>query len=258
MEKETVTIKIGGKAASEEAAFDALAAEMAGFKGKYSFILVHGGGDEVTKIAKLFGIEPVFKDGIRITSAKEMEIVDMVLAGRLNKYLVRRFNRTGRAVGLSGSDGAIFTGTCLEDGLSTGSRTGRITTVDTHLLHLLVSADYVPIIASTSMDEHGDALNINADEAAFAIASEIPAGCLVFISDIPGILKEGKIIAAINEKNIQAAIQSGIISGGMIPKVRSSVNALKKGVTSVIIGQYQKSGDLAKLLAGRGGSRITL
>ena len=248
-----ILIKIGGRAASDEKALSALASEMAAMQNDYSFFFVHGGGAEVTKISSVFGLEAVFENGIRKTTAEEMDVVDMVLGGKMNKYIVRLFASAGlKAVGISGADGKIFTGKAVSE----NSRTGKVTDTDPQLLEVLSGSGFLPVISSVSMDEDGTALNINADEAALAAAESIPVDSLVFISDIPGILKNEEVIQSLTPAEAKQETDAGVISGGMIPKVESSVEALRKGVQSVIIGGYNNSGDLAKLLDGQLGTRI--
>ena len=255
MKKETVLIKIGGRAAAAESSLKDLVREMVGLKNAYDFILVHGGGAEVSRITKIFGIEPVFKDGIRMTSVPEMEIVDMVLAGKMNKSLVRMFVSLGmKAVGLSGSDGEFFTGSSIDP--SAGSRTGRVERVNPEAALLLLRAGYLPVVASTSMDRAGGGLNINADEAALEIAQAIRADGLVFLSDIPGILKNGVVVKSLDEAAALREIDAGVISGGMIPKVKSSLEALHGGVKAVVIGEFTAYGDLALLLERKKGTTI--
>jgi acetylglutamate kinase len=254
--KPIVLIKIGGKAAADEQALTDLIEEMGLLSEEYAFVLVHGGGAEVSRLSQQLGLKPEFRDGIRMTTPEEMEIVDMVLAGKVNKQLVRRFHKKARAVGLSGCDGLLFQGESIEKHLPSGTRTGKIITVDPALISLLLSHGYIPVIASTSTDEEGGALNINADEAAFHIAAALPAVHLIFISDIPGIVKEGEVISQLNEESIKENIEEGVITGGMIPKVNSSLAALRSGVQDIIICRYGSFGDLKKLIAGSLGSRI--
>ncbi|MBI9106113.1 MAG: acetylglutamate kinase [Spirochaetales bacterium] len=251
---ESVLIKIGGRAATDETAFKHLAREMKKLQGNYKFFFVHGGGAEVTKISSVFGLKAEFENGVRKTSPEEMEVVDMVLGGKMNKYIVRIFAAEGlRPVGISGCDGNIFTGTAIAE----GSRTGRITNANPELLELLSSGGYLPVISSISMDMEGTALNINADEAALATAASLRADKLIFISDIPGILEDGAVIHKLTPEGIRQKIKDGVISGGMIPKAESSIEALNKGVGSVIIGGYSSFGDLESLIGGKLGSDIT-
>lgn len=258
MHEDIAVIKIGGRAASEKAALLQFLEEMSTLSSRYRFIIVHGGGAEVTKVTAKFGLTPVFKDGIRMTSPEEMDIVDMVLAGKMNKYIVRMCGRYMPAAGLSGSDGKLFTGVRLSCENGDTTCTGEITKVDPTLLRLLLENGYTPVISSTSMDDEGMALNINADEAALAVAAALPAKHLIFLSDVPGILKEGKVIEKLHRKQVEEEITAGTIAGGMIPKVRSSVQALEGGVGEIIIGRYADVEDLQKLLEGSKGTVITL
>ncbi len=245
-------VKIGGTAVMDQGSLKQLIADVASLNSPV--ILIHGGGGEVSRISSVFGITPRFVEGIRHTGREEMDVVDMVLSGKLNTYLVRQFHAAGqKAVGLTGSDGALFQGTRIHG----DSRTGRINKVDVTLLSLLLTHGYIPVIASTSMEQDGTALNINADEVALAIASSVRAEYLVFLSDIPGILMEGSPVPSLTSVEIEEAVSGGRITGGMIPKVRSSVNALRNGVGGIIIGRYEQKGDLEEFIHRRKGTRIT-
>lgn len=253
MERPIVCLKIGGTSITNDSTLDLLIDEIAELSSIYKFAIVHGGGAEVSELSRFFGIDPVFENGVRMTSDGEMEIVDMVLCGKVNKYLIRKlFSRGIGAVGLSGSDGGVVIGTSVGG----GSRTGKVSSVNKCLIELLIHDGWTPVIASTSMDRNGFPLNINADEVALAIASGLPAGVLVFISDIRGVLKQGKVISRINPCQVKKEINSGIINGGMIPKVLSSIRALDDGVNSVIIGGYKNRGDLELLIGGSLGTKI--
>jgi acetylglutamate kinase len=254
----TIVVKIGGRAAEQRTDLAALCDEMLILSKEHGVILVHGGGAEVTAVSRRLGIEAVFHDGVRLTSPEEMDIVDMVLAGRINKQLVRLLRSRGvNAVGLSGSDGGIFTGRALSAlQASAQTRTGEITAVDERLLVLLLSNAYLPVVSSTSMDAEGRGLNINADSAAFGLAARMGASALVFLSDIPGILSEGSTIQALSADEARALIAKGVIKGGMIPKVTASLEAMNRGVQKVIIGQYEGAGSLGRLLEGKQGTRL--
>jgi acetylglutamate kinase len=254
-DKDLIVVKIGGRAAAAGEALKDLAADIAGLRESFRFFLVHGGGAEVSRVTKIFGLQPVFKDGVRQTSPAEMEIVDMALAGKMNKGIVRVFETLGvPAVGLSGCDGGFFTGRSIDP--AAGSRTGRVTRVKPEAALLLAGAGYVPVIASTSMDERGEALNINADEAAHEIARCLRAKALVYLSDIPGILKDGRLVVRLNAGEAEKEIAAGVITGGMIPKVRSALEALGGGVGSVVIGEFTRRGDLGRLLSRESGTTI--
>ena len=247
-------VKIGGRIASEKEKIINLLNDMASGTDT-SYILVHGGGAEVTSAAARFGIESKFVNGVRFTSPEEMAVVDAVLAGKINKELVRMAARAGlKGIGLSGSDGKLFTGTAV----AAGSCTGKITGTDTGLLSLLTENGYLPIIATTSMTADGAPLNINADEAALALAVALKADRLIYISDIPGVLKNDAVIPALNGTSIADEINAGVISGGMIPKVKSALKAVGEGVGTVIIGGYENPKDLQRLESGEKGTSIRL
>ena len=257
----TILIKIGGKPAESEELIRKLALEIKQIQDRESlkFILVHGGGSTVSAIQKQYGIEPVFVDGKRKTSAAEMDLVDMGLAGKVNKTLVRLCHQSGlNAVGFSGSDGSTF---LSEDAVVTDedeNRTGRINHVDSRLLELVMKGGYFPVLCSVSSDSAGRGMNINADEAALAIAGTLKADSLVFISDIPGIIIQESVRDTMNEAEIEKYIAEGDIQGGMIPKVRTSLAALRGGVRQIQITNYQKEGDLKLITAGQKGTRIIL
>jgi acetylglutamate kinase len=253
-----VTIKIGGALAKDEQIVLELAEDMKGLKGYDRFIIIHGGGEEVSELTRKFGIEPVFRDGIRITSKEEMAFVDKVLCGKVNKRLVRLFQKSGfDAVGLSGSDGRLFTGTSIGN-VDNPTHTGNIEKVNPRLVRVLLGENYLPVIASTSMDNDGTPLNINADEVAFELSSELRAAAIVFFSDIPGILNNGNVLGCLTTEEIKSWIANGVITGGMIPKVKASIDALSRGVGKIIIGQCTGKGSLEALIEGRKGTQIVL
>ena len=258
MKAPLVLLKIGGKAADDQAALSSLAKEMQALTAHYRFVLVHGGGAEVTSLSSKLGITSVFANGVRQTTEAEMDIVDMVLAGKVNKQLVRLFRTHGiDAVGLSGCDGGILTGKsigALPDGSL--SRTGDVVHANERLLSVLVEEDFLPVISSPAMDKDGLALNLNADTAAFSIAARMRCSSLVFLSDIPGIISHGSVVRELSANQAGNLAATGVVTGGMLPKVSASVDALSRGVQTVIIGQYEESGSLKELLDGRKGTRI--
>ena len=253
---DTLVVKIGGKAAEDRQSLAALCDELAAISRDHHVVLAHGGGAEVTAVSKKFGIEAVFENGVRQTSAEEMEIVDMVLGGKVNSQLVRMLRARGLdAVGLRGSDGGTFTGQPL-GGPGSATRTGEITRVDPRLLVLLLDAGYLPVLASTSMDSEGNGLNINADTAAFQVAARLGANVLVFLSDTPGVISDGSVVQALSETEAADLLKRGVIAGGMVPKVTASFDAMNRGVKKVIIGRYEGAGALARLLDGKEGTRL--
>ncbi len=252
----TLLVKIGGKAAEDRGSLAALCDELAVLSRDLRVVLAHGGGAEVTAVSKKLGIEAVFKDGVRQTSAEEMDIVDMVLGGKVNSQLVRMLRARGlNAAGVRGSDGGTFTGRPL-GGAGSATRTGEITNVDPRLLTTLLDAGFLPVLASTSMDAAGGGLNINADTAAFQVAAALGAEVLVFLSDIPGVLRDGSVVQALSDKESADLVGRGVIAGGMVPKVTASFEAMSRGVKKVIIGRYDAPGALGRLLEGKEGTRL--
>jgi acetylglutamate kinase len=250
-----ICIKAGGRATADAGKLRDLVREIAALRREHPVVFIHGGGAEVSRVSGIFGLEPMFRDGIRLTSPEEMPIVDMVLAGGENKRLVRAFNTAGcAAVGISGADGPTFTGKSL-DGIT---RTGAVTQTDLRLLSALISGGFLPVLSSVSTDREGVPLNINADEAALAVAVGMQAEHLVFLSDIPGVRKGEEIMGELDRPAVEREIEAGTITGGMIPKVRSSLMALDEGVGEIIIGEYTKPGDLKRLLTGAVGTQLNI
>ncbi len=248
-----VVVKIGGRAATDEAQLALMVAEIASLRAGRRFILVHGGGAEVTALSKRLGFEPVFRDGVRQTSPEEMDVVEMVLAGRMNKHLVRTLLSAGLdAVGLSGSDGGIF----ASHPVAPDSRTGEVSAVNRRLLDHLLAGGYLPVICSTSFDSGWRGMNVNADSVALALASTMKAGALVFLSDVAGVLADKEVVRELDAALAQRLTASGALNGGMIPKVTASLGAVADGVGAVIIGMYDGPGSLGRLLAGASGTRI--
>jgi acetylglutamate kinase len=251
LEKPVITVKIGGKIAEDAEKLDPFAADLKDLMGDHYPLLVHGGGAEVTRISRQLGFVPHFHEGIRITLNEEMDVVEMILSGKVNKRLVRFFQSRGLpAVGLCGADGAIFSGRILGTVAGRETRTGQVAEVDSRLLAVLLRNGFLPILSSTSMDRKGLGVNINADSVAFEIACRLSSDHLVFISDIPGVMKGGQLLKSLNRDEVRQEIADGTISGGMIPKATSAVEALKHGVGQVIIGQYCGRGSLRALLQG--------
>jgi acetylglutamate kinase len=192
---------------------------------------------------------------VRVTSPEEMDIVEMILCGKVGKRLVRLFVACGLpAVGLSGADGRIFTGRPLGRLLGRETRTGGVGRVDSGLLGVLLDAGYLPVIAPTSADEAGAGVNINADTVAFELACALGSSSLLFLSDIPGVLRGGKVLSRLDRAAVQEGIGDGTITGGMIPKASAALEALERGVGRVVIGQYGGRGSLAALLGGSQGT----
>ena len=257
--KKVITVKIGGRTAEDLEQLRPFAADLKDLMAGHYPLIVHGGGAEVTRISKQLGFEPRFHEGIRITLSEEMDVVEMILSGKVNKHLVRFFQSCGLpAVGLCGADGKTFSGRILGRVEGKETRTGNVAEVDPRLLVALFTAGFLPILSSTSMDKKGVGVNINADAVAFEVACRLNSDSLVFISDIPGVLKDGQALKSLNRDEVRREIAAGSITGGMIPKATSAVEALKHGVGQVIIGQYCGRGSLRALLEGGMGTCIHL
>lgn len=202
-------------------------------------IIVHGGGKEISKWINKTGKETRFEEGFRVTDAETMEIAEMVL-NRLNKYLVQMVEHLGvKAIGICGKDGGMLqVDKKMPNGKDIGF-VGDIKKVDTEILDTLLENDFIPIIAPIGMDEKGDTYNINADDAACAIAGAIRAEKLAFLTDVEGVYMNPKdsstLIPALNLIEANELIESGVISGGMLPKVTNCINAVNNGVSRVHI-----------------------
>lgn len=201
-------------------------------------IVVHGGGPEINSWLGKLGIEPQFKDGLRVTDADTMDVVEMVLVGRVNKEIVSLVNQAGgNAVGLCGKDGDLIRARHV--GAADVGFVGEVSTVNTNLIKTLVDAGYVPVISSVAADEEGQAHNINADTVAGEIAAALEAEKLILLTDTVGILHDYQDPSTLYEKlDIQQArqlIEDGIVAGGMIPKVQCCVRSLAQGVKAAHI-----------------------
>jgi acetylglutamate kinase len=255
LNKPVITVKIGGTTAEDAEQLHPLAADLKDLMADRYLLIVHGGGAEVTRISRQLGFEPRFHEGIRITLSGEMDVVEMILSGKVNKHLVRVFQSCGLpAVGLCGADGATFRGRTLGKVEGRETRTGNVAEVDPRLLTTLFTAGFLPLLSSTSMDRKGVGVNINADSVAFEVACRLNSESLVFISDIPGVLKDDRLLKSLNREEVRREIADGTITGGMIPKATSAVEALEHGVGKVIIGQYRGRGSLRALLEGGTGT----
>lgn len=212
-------------------------------------IIVHGGGPKVTEIMKRMGKEPTFVQGQRVTDEETMEIVEMVLGGLINNEIVSTINRHGgKAIGLSGKDGNLIKAKKkLLKRLQAGEEeiidiglVGDIETIDPDILISLEKNGFIPVIAPIGSGLKGETYNINADFVASAIASAIGAEKLILLTDVPGIKdKNGQFISSILNSALNALIEEGVITGGMIPKVQACLEALRQGVkkTHIIDGR---------------------
>ncbi|HEU5141435.1 MAG TPA: acetylglutamate kinase [Bacillales bacterium] len=200
----------------------------------YAPVIVHGGGPAIKRMLALLNVESEFVDGLRKTDEQVMEVVEMVLCGSVNNTLVRKLGVTGlSAVGLSGCDSRLLEAV-PRDKEKLGF-VGEVAGVNTALISDLLEKDIVPVIAPVGISESAQAYNINADTAAGAIASALKADKLLFVTDVPGIMRNGELIRKTTEVEIRQLIGSGIIFGGMIPKVEAALKSLQGNLREVII-----------------------
>ena len=233
-----IVIKYGGNAMINEELKDSVMRDIVllsliGVK----VVLVHGGGPEITDMLKKIGKESKFVDGLRVTDRETVDIVQMVLAGKINKSLVNLIeNKGGRAIGLSGVDGHMIQAKVKDERLGF---VGDITHVDEQPIFDVIDKGYIPVVSTVGCDDEGNIYNINADTAAAKIAGELHAESLISMTDISGILKDkndpSTLIPKITVAEAPGLIENGIISGGMLPKVECCVNAISWGVRQVFI-----------------------
>ncbi len=201
-------------------------------------VVVHGGGPEINTWLGKLGIEPQFKNGLRVTDAPTMDVVEMVLVGRVNKEIVSLINQAGAsAVGLCGKDANLIK--ARPQGQADIGFVGEVSNVNTKLLESLVDSGYIPVVSSVATDENGQAYNINADTVAGEIAAALGAEKLILLTDTAGILEDyhnpDTLIAKVDIQEARQLIEKGIVSGGMIPKVNCCVRSLAQGVRAAHI-----------------------
>ena len=210
-------------------------------------IVVHGGGPQIGAMLKKLKIKSSFVDGLRVTDAAAVEVVEMVLSGSINKQVVRLVNQAGgTAIGLSGKDGSLIKAKKLqrrkrdpdsniEKVLDLGF-VGEPSIINAKVLEELASSDIIPVIAPLGIGSKGETLNINADTAAGAIAAAVGASRLLMLTDVKGVInKRGVLIQEMSAKEVQLNIRNGTITGGMIPKTETCLSAVKKGVDAAVI-----------------------
>ena len=241
----TIVIKYGGSAmvnkdAREQFIEDIVLMKYVGINP----VIIHGGGPEINEMLNRVGKKSEFAGGNRITDEETMEIVEMVLSGKVNKGIVSDINKHGgRAVGLSGKDGGMISveKKYIESGgekIDIGF-VGKISEINTGVIEILKANDVIPVISSIGVDKTGQSYNINADYVAGAIAGKLKADRLIFLTDVDGIMlnpsDKGSLISEVTESEVNELIEKGIISGGMLPKVSTCLDAIGSGVDNVVI-----------------------
>lgn len=247
-ENKTIVVKYGGHAMGNPELGKAFAADIALLKQSgVNPIVVHGGGPQIGAMLTKMGIESRFEGGLRVTDQKTVEIVEMVLAGSINKEIVALINQTGEwAIGLCGKDGnMVFAQKAQKKMIDPDSNiekildlgfVGEVVEVDRTLIDLLAKSEMIPVIAPVAPGRDGHTYNINADTFAGAIAGALNASRLLFLTDVPGVLDKNKeLIKELSVSQAKALIKDGTISGGMIPKVETCIEAIEAGVQGVVI-----------------------
>ena len=250
----TIVIKYGGNAMVEEHLKEGFARDV--ILMKYiglNPVVVHGGGPQIGKVLEAMGIETRFEQGMRVTDARTMDVVEMVLGGKVNKEIVSNINRHGgRAVGLTGKDGNLITARKLEmkainpDTLTPEiidiGMVGEVAGINPAIIISLEQANFIPVIAPVGVDESGRTYNINADLVAGKVAGALQAEKLILLTDVEGVRdKSGKLLNTIDIAEVQGLIDDGTIVGGMIPKVTCCLDAVAAGVkkTHIIDGRME-------------------
>ena len=228
-------VKYGGAAMVDEELKETFAQDVTMLKKiGVKLVIVHGGGKEVTDIAGKLGIPTNFINGQRYTDAAMMDVVQMVLAGKTNKDIVARINQhDGEAVGLCGIDADLLRVRKYADDSVDLGLVGEVVNVNTSYLNLLLGNGIMPVIAPIGVDDRWQAHNINADIAAAKIAASLHAEKLVYLSDVEGVMVDGKLVHSMRKEDAQRLIDNGIITNGMIPKIHSAFKALDARVNKV-------------------------
>lgn len=231
-------IKYGGHAMDDTAAAGRFARDIVLLKQVgINPIIVHGGGPQIDAMLKRLNIQSTFKNGLRVTDATTMEVVEMVLAGKVNKELVQSIRDAGGvAFGLCGKDGNLITAKKITpDGVDLGL-VGEPVSINTYILRKIMEEDAIPVVAPIAVDATGQTLNINADTTAGAIAAAMRAVRFLLLTDVAGFLdKQGKLVPEMSLVEAQQAIVDGVARGGMIPKLRTCIAAVQGGVDGAVI-----------------------
>ncbi len=268
---ETVVIKYGGHAMGDRRLSEMFGRDVALLKQVgINPVVVHGGGPQINEMLKRLEIKSTFVDGLRVTDAAMVEVVEMVLAGTVNKHVADLINRAGAlAVGVCGKDGGMIRarklrrphkdpGSLIEQALDLGF-VGEPEHVDVRVIHALTGAGLIPVIAPVGAGEDGQTYNINADTVAGAIAGALGASRLLMLTDVPGVLDAQKrLIPELSIAGVEEGIASGVITGGMIPKVETCVAAVRAGVRGAVIldGRQPHASLLELFIEGGNGTLI--
>ncbi len=246
-DEKTVVIKFGGHAMGDEALADAFAQDIVYLKQSgVNPVVVHGGGPQIASMLKKLEIKSDFVHGLRVTDKPTVEVVEMVLAGKINKEIVSAINRQGgKAVGISGKDANLMIAKKITEMPDPQSNlmqavdigyVGDPAEVNPHIVDVISKSDLIPVIAPVGISKEGETLNINADTFASALAARMQAKRLLLLTDVAGVLdKDKKLIERLTTEEARALIRDGTISGGMIPKIEGCIEVVEAGVEAVVI-----------------------
>jgi acetylglutamate kinase len=250
----TIVVKIGGSLAIDEPKLLDFAAVAGEISKEFRLIIVHGGGKDINANLVLLNEEPKFINGLRVTTPAIMDMVEMTLSGKVNKKLVRMLLlNNANAAGISGVDAKLLEAKPLQGKGDLGA-VGDIFKVNTQILEAFFSANIIPVISPVSYG-NGISYNVNADTAASEIAIALKADGFVLISDISGVLDQNKkIIPYLNRELANDLIQSGVISGGMIPKVQGALESIERGLKSIHVVGWKSAEVFKEQLAGTANS----
>ena len=267
---QTVVIKYGGHAMKDEQLKRAFALNIVLLRYiGVNPVIVHGGGPQIGRMLDQLGICCQFREGLRVTDEATMDVVEMVLVGKVNKEIVNLLNQHGgKAVGLSGKDGRIINAQKMEmviphkdmppEIIDLG-KVGEVTDIRTGLIRTLEKEGFIPVIAPVGVDDDGETYNINADAVAGAVAAALEAKRLILLTDVPGVLDlEGNLISSMNRHKAVEALEKGVLRGGMIPKVKCCLEAVEAGVEKahIIDGRLENSILLEMFTKGGIGTEI--
>ncbi|MFC1538278.1 acetylglutamate kinase [Candidatus Latescibacterota bacterium] len=236
--KRKIVVKMGGSTLDAEDVLVQFAESIAIMPGDCEIVVVHGGGKDIGRQLAMMGREFTFIDGLRVTDDEIIDVVEMVLSGLVNKWIARSLERRGvRAVGVSGTDLEMFHAEKLHVKGGDLGYVGAINRVNTELIEILISNGITPVVSPISIGDEGRAYNVNADHAAGKLAEAWKADDLIYITDVAGITVGGGVKEVIHFDEVETLIDSGEITGGMIPKLMNCAAAVKQGVKRVhIIG----------------------
>jgi acetylglutamate kinase len=233
-----LVLKVGGSELDRPGFVEGLIEALRELNVENQVVLVHGGGKAIARLQEQLRLEPRFVEGLRVTDDASLDVAEMVLSGLVNKRLVAKLVSAGvHAVGLSGVDNGILRVVRMKHSEHNLGWVGEPTKTNTTPIEILLSAHFVPIISPISLGLDGHTYNVNADHAASALSHALQADELVFVTNVPGVLAEeqGECLPALTPDQVNNLITENTITGGMVPKVRSALSALERGVTSVRI-----------------------